>query len=86
MLGRIHHWPTLAASVSEFIASEDNPPFGLADLEAAAVEQTMSSFDGGSASRDLWRATRLNATKESSVDPLLLGTQEVYVRNFQRAA
>ena len=84
-LGRRNPWSTLAAASSQFIAAYVNSPFVLVGLEAAAVEQMVSSFDGRLASRDLWRAARMNAPKESSADPLFLATQAVAVSSFQRA-
>ena len=84
-LDRRHHWPTLAAAVSQFITCEVNSPFDLAALEASAVEQMVSSFDGEMASRDLWRASRLNASKAASDDQLFLCAQDVNVSSFHRA-
>ena len=84
-LGRRNPWSTLAAAVSEFITAEVNSPFDLDAMEASAVEQMVSSFDGRLASRDLWRAARLNASKAASAGPLFLATQDVAVRSFHRA-
>ena len=84
-LDRRHPWQVLAASVSQFISDEVNSPFDLAALEVAAAEMAILSFAGKTEARDLWRASRLNATTESSADPLFLASQDVNFSSFRRA-
>ena len=57
----------------------------MAALEAAAVELMISPPDGKTASRDLWRADRINATKAPSAYPLFLAAPDVSVGIPQRA-
>ena len=84
-LDRRHSWAILAAAVTHLISAGARPPFELAALEPAALEQLMASLDDRHAARGFWRAARLSGANASSTDPFFLDQQNIDMSAFRRA-